>query len=117
MPITTQPQLDLARAIAKQIDEHPELHSQADWSDETSCGTAHCIAGWAGALTPGVELDGSDFVHREGQGYQPVADFAVEALGLSRIETEVLFYEMDNGRARELLDLLIEEGETRLAAG
>jgi hypothetical protein len=42
--------LALRAAVARHIDEHPELHDQGAWgdgSDDPACGTPCCVAGWA----------------------------------------------------------------------
>lgn len=41
---------ELPRKIVAQIEAHPETWDQGTW--HSSCGTKHCIAGWAVQLTP-----------------------------------------------------------------
>ena len=41
---------ELPRKIVAQIEAHPETWDQGSW--HSSCGTKHCIAGWAVQLTP-----------------------------------------------------------------
>ncbi len=53
--------LELRQRVAEQIREHPELHDQGTWGEETdeaSCGTPCCVAGWA------CRLGGGDRGHR-----------------------------------------------------
>jgi len=42
---------ELFRAIADQIERHPETYDQGVYGDVTSCGTKHCIAGHAAAMS------------------------------------------------------------------
>ncbi len=49
--------LDLRQRVAAQIQEHPELHDQREWgenTDEATCGTPCCVAGWACRLGGGA---------------------------------------------------------------
>ncbi len=49
--------LELRRFVAEQIRDHPELHDQSDWggeSEDASCGTPCCVAGWACRLGGGA---------------------------------------------------------------
>lgn len=41
--------VELAKRVLEQVEEHPETHSQAFFQSPL-CGTQHCIAGWAIAL-------------------------------------------------------------------
>ena len=41
---------ELPRKIVAQIEAHPDTWDQGTW--HSSCGTKHCIAGWAVQLTP-----------------------------------------------------------------
>ena len=45
--------LDLMRKVLDQVESHPELHYQNSWAvqfENSSCGTACCLAGWAAVL-------------------------------------------------------------------
>jgi hypothetical protein len=69
MPELNRP---LVEKIITQLIDHPELHDQTAWMDETDCGTSHCVAGWAIAieepslLNNGIDL--SDMPHRCADG-------------------------------------------------
>jgi hypothetical protein len=64
----------LRLAVAAHIEAHPELHDQAKWgdgSDDPSCGTPCCVAGWAchlggGAHGLSVEFAGSALLAMDG---------------------------------------------------
>jgi hypothetical protein len=52
MPYTIQPELrgvDLLDAIIEQIEREPHTWDQGVW--HSSCGTQHCVAGWAEVIT------------------------------------------------------------------
>ncbi len=49
--------VELRQRVAKQIREYPELHDQETWgedTDEATCGTPCCVAGWACRLGGGI---------------------------------------------------------------
>ena len=108
--------LDLMRAVREQITKHPETHDQTSWGERTECGTTHCIAGWACALSgdafewaadaPGVDLA---LLVTAPRAHVDVR--AAELLGLDSIEAGDVFYALDNASALEQLDELIERGE------
>jgi hypothetical protein len=47
--------IELLRKIAAVIQEKPAEFDMADFTKYTTCGTAHCIGGWAHVLTGGDE--------------------------------------------------------------
>jgi hypothetical protein len=47
--------VELLRKIAAVIQEKPAEFDMADFTKYATCGTAHCIGGWAHVLTGGAE--------------------------------------------------------------
>jgi len=45
--ITHDPTADLLRAVADQIEAHPETWDQNHFEARSECGTTYCVAGWA----------------------------------------------------------------------
>lgn len=106
--------VDLMVKIREQITKHPETHDQEHWGRENVlCGTAHCIAGWAGALMDAVMTwtpYAAGWRELRYLGGQDPDDFAREALGLTDFEAGKLFYCGDNAKALVLLDEMIAAG-------
>lgn len=85
----------MAEAVLEYLSKYPEKHNQVHWNfnaDNTGCGTTMCIGGTAAWLAYGrssinmnIELE------------------ARNLLGLSEAEAEVLFFELDEGRALDKL--------------
>jgi hypothetical protein len=96
----------LADQILAQVLMEPESHNQATWGEEAGCGTTHCIAGWACALTPGVSLvweGGNVSSVWEAGELKTVGETARRLLGLSPEQAHQLFFRSANARAIELL--------------
>ena len=108
--------LDLMRAVREQITKHPETHDQASWGERTECGTTHCIAGWACALSGDAfewatdDADGT-FALTVTTPRTHIDVRAAELLGLDSMEAGDVFYTLGNADARLMLDALIEKGE------
>lgn len=110
--------LDLMRAVREQITKHPETHDQKGWGIRTKCGTTHCIAGWACALSgdafswqaDDVGVEATAFVPRSG-GF--IEDRGQDLLGLDAFEANSLFFEVSNELALAKLDELIQKGESQ----
>lgn len=104
--------VDLMVKIREQITKHPETHDQETWGHEEKCGTTHCIAGWAGALS-GAELrwltSDDDALLLRVAGLNPCL-FARGALGLTDPEATRLFFEESEAKALVLLDEMISAG-------
>lgn len=85
---------ELFNKIADQIEAHPESHDQLDWGN--SCGTEHCIAGWAAHLSGWRPTVGRDFVGwdhvTKGQDSGYIWEVASDLLGVGDRE-RLLFYE------------------------
>lgn len=73
----------LLRKIQKQILASPKQFSMTDWKTRTDCGTEMCIGGWACTLE-----------HKR-MKYGYTQDIASKALGLTRDESEILFFSTD----------------------
>lgn len=106
---------DLMLAIREHIRANPEQHDQNNWGSRTACGTTHCIAGWAAALS-GAVMSWEVWCDRlRMTGVNGVLGgtprYAAQALGLTRPEWEALFFECDNAKALDLLDRMIEAGK------
>ena len=122
MPITTPEQLVLAQRVSAHVRAHPEQHAQGDWYQENNCGTTACVAGWT-AILDGAELS-KDFydngfveanrVRNANGTSRLIANYAQEALGLTRDEAKNLFYSRERA-ALTYLDRLIAKGEDWLA--
>lgn len=110
----------LLRRTIDWIEKHPEQHAQEDWL--SPCGAKYCYAGHAailaGAQAPGVNVAGDYWMielptlhalsHSDGHtgvAAVHVSEFAQEQLGLTEIESEVMF-ELDRTRAE--LRILVE---------
>lgn len=112
MPINT----DLMLQIREQITSNPELHDQTSWGEQKDCGTTHCIAGWACAMT-GAQLDwytdhhGYTWLRTVNDSEDPEV-YAGRALGLDEDTAHTLFYSMSKDGALTLLDKLIEKGKS-----
>lgn len=106
--------VDLMLAIREQITTHPETHDQDSWGNKTAgCGTTHCIAGWAGALSRAqLDWSGADesWMKLDSIDGQDPEIFGEKALGLTRAEAGALFYAGEEG-ALALLDRMIEAGK------
>jgi hypothetical protein len=81
--------ITLLRRTLSQIETHPELWDQADWRNETSCGTSHCFAGWAAVLNgaafvrrPDGSVSNTEVIPPGGGDAEPVWDYAARALGI-----------------------------------
>jgi len=46
-----EPNIPLLRKVMEHITAHPEEYDQREYAVRTECGTTHCIAGWAVALS------------------------------------------------------------------
>lgn len=109
--------LPLAEAVLKQITEHPETHKQDSWGFRTDdCGTTHCIAGWALALTPGVSFvwipwrggwDADAALLPGGSAPYEPEDAGRDALGLDAATAEHLFWDLTEAEAVDYLRGLI----------
>lgn len=90
--------IDLAQRVLDHVERFPEQHNQKVvygpyWSDEKTCGTVGCLAGWAAQLSG--QFDGS-VCH---------SVLAVEVLGLDDIdgaEFNEFFGTEDKGEAKEI---------------
>lgn len=98
----------LLRKVMDHITAHPEEYDQREYAVRTDCGTTHCVAGWA------LALSGREFIFRALRvcDHRTAADFgwqaelgvvsgdythgaAAEALGLKWADAERLF-DIDN---------------------
>jgi len=88
-----------ARKTLKWLRNHPENHDQGNFisgrlDEPNLCGTTMCVAGTVVYLKYGLDAKKIRRYVNEGRA----------ALGLSLGEAEVLFYEMDEGRALAKLE-------------
>lgn len=96
---------DFADSVVGAIEAHPEQHNQSMWAQQNECGTTMCFAGWA------VTLAGAKMVfYNVGQNgtlgahyctlpngeTRNIADYAAELLGLTEIQQEALFHNLNN---------------------
>jgi hypothetical protein len=111
--------IDLAEKVLAQITEHPELHDQQYYGMRRDCGTTHCVAGWAIALSPGVEFtwrpwdDGFeiDGVSLPDYGVTDPEVAGRELLGLDLEAAEHLFLDLDESEAIVFLRQLIADAK------
>lgn len=99
---------ELMRKILTQVEENPEQHDQSQWSAQTRCGTAFCVAGWACFLSgyepvfPGDKIfETSSEVEKDGELFQ-TSEKAMELLSLSPEEANQLFYSTEETAIRLL---------------
>jgi len=95
--------------IVDQIEAHPELHNQEDYTNETQCGTAHCVAGWAVFLwgeengiepSPYNQLALDALAKKYGSTtWGDSFEGGRRVLGLTGVQASALFYNMDNDDA------------------
>lgn len=87
---------ELFYKIAEVVEHSPQLYNQHSWGKITSCGTVHCIAGWAAALS-GYRRTGSGehinwLIVRDHLGAEAlVYNVARELLGIREEEADELF--------------------------
>lgn len=112
MTETPQRNEELFRAIARQIEEHPESHDQFSWNVTwPGCGTKCCIAGWAVSLA-GYQFSSYGFAFVAGnEDY--VGCLAEELLGLGGDEADRLF----DAAWQPAHHLTVPEALEKLAAG
>lgn len=105
---------DLLLEIREQITSHPGTHNQEEWGERSECGTTHCIAGWAAALS-GAQLTWTDDTYGFSQLYHANGEdpgtYAARLMGLDTREAWQLFYKLNNADALAELDALIEKGK------
>lgn len=106
---------ELAHKVLDQIALHPELHNQAVWAKKTSCGTAHCFAGWAVQIARVEPLIVDEIFFRfqnKSGNFISIGQEAERLLGITSSEADVLFagdnYFED---LREMVEIL-DSGET-----
>lgn len=112
--------VDLMLEVKNIIESNPDAHDQRTWGMQASCGTTHCIAGWA------VHLAGGEFVWVDSERGTKVAEIATlngelhdvdglaqDLLGISDDEVPNLFYNWSEMDALEELDALIEKGKNQ----
>ena len=84
--------VELFDKIAKAIEDEPDRYDQAVYGGGGSCGTAHCVAGWAAALegcTP--KMDTWCTVVLPDGTVDKIDSFAQKRLGLDEMDAEALF--------------------------
>lgn len=98
--------IPLLRKVMEHITTHPEEYDQREYAVRSDCGTSHCIAGWA------LALSGREFTYRRLQSWdhRTAADFgwaaqvgilgdcsehdeAAKALGLEDDDAAEMFHE------------------------
>lgn len=107
--------VDLMLQVREQITAYPETHDQDSYESNYGCGTTRCIAGWAIFFHKGVQEsiyegrseDSHPWRYRDSDG------IAAELLGLDDDEADSLFHCMDDDRAVNRLDALIEKGKNQ----
>jgi len=95
----TEVNVPLLRKALEHITAHPEEWDQTQWAQQTSCGTACCVAGHV-ALMTGHEIDFgrvdvySEMVTHTTTG-RYIEDVARYELGLTSDQSRILFDEMN----------------------
>lgn len=78
---------DLLNRIKTKIAHEPETFNMDSWHQRDTCGTAHCICGWAQTFS-GISSEGSD--------YQNEASFNIKLgallLGITEEQANLLFF-------------------------
>ncbi len=75
----------LLRQIIEQIEANPKLWKQTSWHSTLSCGTSHCVAGWAEFIS-GDQIKCESFWDSEFHMKR-----GMELLGLDRMQAAYLF--------------------------
>lgn len=112
MPELNQP---LFEKIAAQIEERPWLYKQTVWgqvSQDESCGTAYCVAGWALYFSGYVFDSDSDSFIRDGESLyfeSEIMERARYILGITEYQSVALFdSDWMQGREHQVPDKLRE---------
>lgn len=83
----------LFNEIADKIETDPGSYDQNVYGERTSCGTKHCIAGWAVSLRGYIPARiGWLLVRNEDSEEESVSDVATRLLGLRDFEDAMLFH-------------------------
>lgn len=83
-----QVNVPLLRRIQRQIDKAPDKFAMTEVSQETSCGTAFCIAGWTKALSGFKKT----YIRPSGISELRCSDGAMELLEITFEQSLALFY-------------------------
>lgn len=106
--MTTEPVLNvpLLTKVLDHITAHPAEWNQGVWAEETTCGTAACVAGWAVIMSghplvfeanvrmydpDSLEISNSGPCARFTANNEYIADVARHELGLTKGQAECLF--------------------------
>lgn len=94
--------------VMEHIEAHPEEHDQAEWAEQTACGTTYCfaghtvlIAGWSlnfdeDGVAVSCRMDGESLL---------IPEAARLELGLNYYDTRDLFWHATTGaELREIVD-------------
>lgn len=90
------------------IRDFPELHNQEHFGEETECGTAHCLGGWACALSGYQFIPESFGLFRNPDTGDELGgwNLARDLLGLNAKESLTLFAP---GNTRSMLEQMVKE--------
>lgn len=112
------PNLPLLRKVLDHIDAHPEEWRQSTYATVTDCGTAHCIAGHAVAMTVGVTRD-QNGVLSPAPAFVTFHDEGMHQLGLTEDEAQDLFVNTLDGEdmvtIRDCPEVSVREAVQRVA--
>lgn len=118
---------ETAQWVLDVIRMNPELHRQDTWfAGETadsfySCGTAHCVAGWAAFAHQDIlqkEVEHAMFFNSMMHGAlaDAIPEAGVVALGLDSRDAERLFWRVSNNEAVHALEYLAKGEDIDWAA-
>lgn len=95
---------ELLEVVMQHIEDHPDKHDQGDYVRD--CGTVACFAGWACLLSGWQYV--STYPARVGDGKheKSIPALAIELLGLTEDESEILF---DDNNTRPALRLMVKD--------
>lgn len=94
-----------ARKVLEHLVAHPEEHDQNFYGQRLPCGTTACIAGTVLLMDPDADVrweqDMRDMISASVNGgdHQEPDEAAAELLGLSRTDSDHLFFTMDKTKA------------------
>jgi hypothetical protein len=93
--------MPLVERVFEQIRETPQLWDQANWSENSECGTTHCFGGWACVLEERVKEVNTDYGHTqllaidEDGDTSAYAHEAAKLLGFNPVLAGKVFYNTD----------------------
>lgn len=98
----------LFQLVLDQIRMEPESHHQGSWEFTNSCGTTRCVAGWAIHIATGLGVVEACNEYRRMQDHPQ--NVAAMLLGLTDLERDDLFYDMDRDNVLRKVEMYAMKG-------